>query len=84
MMFYGNQMSGWGYAFMVVSALLSWSVLAAVVYVLVRRSRPGPATGGHPEQVLAHRYASGEIDDDEYRRRLSILHDAAPAHRPAP
>ncbi len=83
MMVYGNQMSGWGYAFMVVSALLTWSVLAAAGYVLVRRIRPGAATGGQPEQVLAHRYARGEIDDDEYRRRLSTLRDAAPVHGPA-
>ncbi|MER8182312.1 SHOCT domain-containing protein [Kitasatospora sp. NPDC094015] len=26
-----------------------------------------------PEQLLAERYALGEIDDEEYRRRLAVL-----------
>ncbi len=32
-----------------------------------------------PEQILAERYARGELDDDEYRRRLDVLRRAAPA-----
>jgi acetoacetyl-CoA synthetase len=27
-----------------------------------------------PERILADRYARGELDDDEYRRRLNTLH----------
>jgi putative membrane protein len=30
-----------------------------------------------PEQILAQRYARGEIDDDEYRRRLDVLRGSA-------
>ncbi|MEU9206391.1 SHOCT domain-containing protein [Streptomyces sp. NPDC048415] len=33
-------------------------------------SRP---TGDSPIAVLGRRFASGEIDEDEYRRRLSVL-----------
>ena len=30
-------------------------------------------TGDSPLAVLGHRFASGEIDEDEYWRRLSVL-----------
>ncbi|GLW46883.1 hypothetical protein Stsp02_25450 [Streptomyces sp. NBRC 14336] len=43
----------------------------------VRRGRGGPrgpAVDDHsPITVLGHRFASGEIDEDEYWRRLSVL-----------
>ena len=32
----------------------------------------GPESG---ERVLAERYARGEIDEDEYRRRLAVLNE---------
>ena len=35
----------------------------------------GPASG--PEQVLAERYARGEIDEEEYHRRLATLRGSA-------
>ncbi len=28
---------------------------------------------GRPERILARRLASGEIDEDEYARRLAVL-----------
>ncbi|MDX3308626.1 SHOCT domain-containing protein [Streptomyces sp. NPDC054884] len=64
---------------------LIWAaVVIGVVTVLrrtVRRGRPGPwnATGhtrptvDSPLAVLGRRFASGEIDEDEYWRRLSVL-----------
>lgn len=46
----------------------------------VRRGRRGPwyrmddrPTGDSPLAVLGRRFASGEIDEDEYWRRLSVL-----------
>ena len=29
---------------------------------------------GTPEEILAERFARGEIDEDDYRRRLNTLH----------
>ncbi|WP_446458455.1 SHOCT domain-containing protein, partial [Streptomyces rochei] len=34
---------------------------------------PPPAPDDSPITVLGHRFASGEIDEDEYWRRLSVL-----------
>lgn len=58
-------------------AVLVFSVLGSIW--LVRRLRQG--VGGSPLSqdrdsaldTLRRRYASGEIDDDEYKRRLSAL-----------
>jgi len=33
----------------------------------------GAEPGSSPERLLAERYARGEIDDDEFRRRLDTL-----------
>jgi len=62
---------------------LVWvAVVATVVTVLRRtvwRGRSGPwqagvARGEHsPITVLGRRFAAGEIDEDEYWRRLSVL-----------
>ncbi|WP_371481166.1 hypothetical protein [Kitasatospora sp. NBC_00315] len=43
---------------------------------------PPAAAPPTPEQVLAHRLASGEIDVDEYRHRLAALHGGAPPPMP--
>ncbi len=60
------------------------SVVAAVM--LVKHSQPtlwrGPGGAGHPslddpEQILRRRLAEGEIDDDEFLRRMSAL-DSGP------
>ncbi|MET7684595.1 SHOCT domain-containing protein [Streptomyces sp. NPDC005423] len=64
---------------------LIWAaVVIGVVTVLRRtawRGRRGPwrpsfdgrPTGDSPIAVLGRRFASGEIDEDEYWRRLSVL-----------
>ncbi|MEV1067185.1 SHOCT domain-containing protein [Streptomyces sp. NPDC050263] len=64
---------------------LIWAaVVIGVVTLLrrtVRRGRGGPwravqdsrPTGDAPLAVLGRRFASGEIDEDEYWRRLSVL-----------
>lgn len=86
MYWYGDHMSGWGYAFGIIGMILFWGVLILAVVALIRyvgRSReeqppppPPPAAPPQPptaEQVLAERFARGEIDADEYRQRLETL-----------
>ncbi|GAA3501729.1 SHOCT domain-containing protein [Streptomyces prasinosporus] len=60
-----------------------WALVIGGGIVLLRRTvwrgRRGPGPGGptveadSPVAVLGHRFASGEIDEDEYWRRLSVL-----------
>lgn len=78
--------NGWGWTgwilmtvFMVVLwAALITSVVVAVRYLAGSRHTPGgPASSGlpPPEDVLAGRFARGEIDEDEYRRRMAALRE---------
>ena len=81
---YGSGMSGWGYALMTISLVLFLGLVIAGIVALVRYlGHSGQQDGGGPapsppEQVLAQRFARGEIDEDEYRRRLDILHTGGP------
>lgn len=77
MYWYGSGMSGWGYVLMTLSMVLFWGLVITTAVVLGRRflreDRPlgsGPST---PEDVLAMRLARGEIDEDEYERRMATL-----------
>lgn len=45
-------------------------VIGGGFYLVSRRMK---MNGGGPEQLLAERYARGEIDEEEYRERLSVL-----------
>ncbi len=68
--------------------LLFWGVILAVI-VLVVRALMRPAAGPHgtgqnagqgagqgdAEEILRARFARGEIDEDEYRRRRAVLDD---------
>ena len=75
---YGG-MGGWGVALMSVSTFVFLGLIIAGIVVVVRYaerggpSGPAPVNGPTPQQVLADRFARGEIDDDEYGRRLRIL-----------
>jgi putative membrane protein len=76
-MMYWNGMGGWGYLFMTVNTLLFWGLVVTGIVLLVRhfggrRTGSGTAVAG-PEQILAERYARGDIDDEEYQRRLDTL-----------
>jgi putative membrane protein len=57
----------------IVFPILFWvAVLSAVGYLLVRRS-PSRMARASAEQVLAERYARGEITEDELRQRRAGL-----------
>ncbi|SDT53939.1 SHOCT domain-containing protein [Actinoplanes derwentensis] len=88
MMYYGNGMNGWGMFFMIVNSLLFWGLIVAGVVAMARYAgrdlhhRRPVAHGTGPQQMLAERFARGDIDDDEYARRLQVLDTTAPAHGP--
>ena len=85
MMFWSDHdMSGWGYAGMVIGMVLFWVLLIVGIIALIRYTTGATQTRvtatphyrdyETPEQVLACRFARGEIDDTEYRNRLEVLH----------
>jgi putative membrane protein len=47
-------------------------------------AQPGPSPRHYPtpDQILAERFARGEIDEAEYRQRLATLRGEAAAHGP--
>jgi putative membrane protein len=80
---YGDHMTGWAYFLMGSSTLAIWILVVAAVVLLARSSDTGtgggrrhPTDTSAPEQVLAQRFARGEIDDEEYRRRSDALRRA--------
>ncbi|WP_112468804.1 SHOCT domain-containing protein [Streptomyces triticisoli] len=82
---------GWGGWFvMAVFMVVFWALVIAGIVALVRyltgtprHQRSGsPSATGEPgresrraEDLLAERFARGEIDDDEYKRRLTLLRE---------
>ena len=52
-------------------------VLLAAIESRAKRARPHPVDA---EQVLAERFARGELDEEEYGRRLSVLRVGPPLH----
>jgi putative membrane protein len=87
MYWYGSGMSGWGYALMTISMVLFWGAvifgIVALFRYLGRGSQQPPAqpppSAQTPERLLAERFARGEIDEDEYQRRLAALRDTGQA-----
>lgn len=72
---------GWGSWLMGFGMIVFWVLIIAGAVVLVRYvgiardgRETGPGTGqGNAEQILADRFARGEIDEDEYRKRRELL-----------
>jgi len=62
--------SGWWLIFPIGFGLFWLLVIGGGFYLLRRRL---PSRTGGAEAVLAERYARGEIDEEEYRERLSAL-----------
>ena len=79
----GDHMTGWGWVGMTLSTVLFVGLLVVGGLLLVRSAKPSerPPTPPSPEQVLAERYARGDIDEEEYRRRLATLADAGALSR---
>ncbi|MDZ7811399.1 MAG: SHOCT domain-containing protein [Arhodomonas sp.] len=71
---------GWGWlGFGVLHMVIFWALIIAAVVVVVRFLAGGRSDNGsgdeHALQILQRRYASGEIDDEEFERRRQQLTD---------
>lgn len=88
-----HNLGGWGWVGMTVSMVVFWALVVALVVWSMRslsdrdrphRVAPPPAHGKTPEQLLAERFARGEIDEDEYLRRLAVLRSPPPPNAAGP
>ncbi|MFD4856285.1 SHOCT domain-containing protein [Streptomyces atratus] len=86
MMWYG----GWGWSGFLMTVIMVVFLLLLIVGVVAlthyltntrRGHQPGPPSGEaawgsrRAEDLLAERFARGEIDEDEYKRRLTLLRE---------
>ncbi|WP_157978228.1 MULTISPECIES: SHOCT domain-containing protein [Nocardia] len=87
MYWHGGMMNGWMFVLVVLTLIPLWLALAVGTAIAVRNSarpergpvsRSGEVPGGGvesrtPTEILALRFANGQLDEAEYLRRLSIL-----------
>ncbi|MEU1430148.1 SHOCT domain-containing protein [Nocardia sp. NPDC005746] len=73
-----HDLSGWGYAGMGVGMLIFWALVIGGIVLAIRFAVPD--RGGapryespSPQELLAQRFARGEIDEAEYTSRLTAL-----------
>jgi len=70
---------GWAWWWMIPTMLLMAVIIGAVVWALTTatRARGMPTQPSRTaEDILRERFARGEIDADEYREHLGVLHNA--------
>lgn len=81
MMWGSNGWSWWGWALMSLSMVAFWGLVVWGIVALFRRPAdrwPGDGRSERPdpERILGERFARGEIDEEEYHRRLQTLRSA--------
>lgn len=67
---------GWsGWLVMTLTMVAFWALVVYAVVALTRSDRPsnGNADDEDPVRILEQRFARGEIDEDEYLSRHSVL-----------
>ena len=84
-MWHDGDWGAWGWVAMSLMMLVFWGGLVAMVVWLVRGTggtRVGPKAASPPasnaEELLAQRFARGQIDAEESTHRRGVLHAAAP------
>jgi putative membrane protein len=77
---YGYGMGIGGWILMALGVIAIWALVVALAVAArgpAQRSQPSaPGPENHAERVLAERFARGDIDSDEYERRLTTLRGA--------
>lgn len=82
MMWHDGWGDWWTWLVMSMSMVAIWGLVIWGVATVVRsasQSSPRPDRASDPERILAERFARGEIDADEYHRRMAILRDSRTA-----
>lgn len=79
-MWWAHEGWGWGaWTVMMLGSVAFWGLLIWAVVALTRGADARPEPKTDPQDILAARFAAGDIDEDEYRRRLDGLRSAAQA-----
>ena len=82
---WGDLGMGWGWgAFSVMHMVLSWSLIIVGIALLVKiaGSRSGANSGSQALDILAERYAKGEINKDEFEQKRGDISRGAQAPLP--
>lgn len=80
-MYWDGNMGAWGFVLMLVSFILFWGAIIAALVLFARSTSPGHRGSTGPggsaaEDLLAERFARGDIDETEYTSRLAALRRA--------
>ena len=78
MMNFGPGMSGWAMVLMMLANVIFWAVLILAAVVVARSWRGGSSRSAsyepvEPRQLLAERFAGGEIPEGDYLQSLRVL-----------
>lgn len=69
--------TGWGSWILMAMAMVAfWALVVFAIVAIFRdtkRTTPSTPDPGNPMQILDERFARGEIDEDEYHARSSVL-----------
>lgn len=75
-----SMMGGWSLTWSILSLVLVLAAAASVAMLFVWLVRRAPAAQGgvgrggqEAGEILRRRFAAGDIDDEEFRRRLTVL-----------
>jgi len=68
---FASRGEGWDHAWWPLWLLFWLAVLGTIAWVVLRRSRD--SGGDRAREILAERYARGELSTDEYKERLEGL-----------
>jgi putative membrane protein len=78
-MYWDGDWSGWTWFAMGFSMLVFWGLVAVAIWLGVRAvstttsASTSPSAPLSPEDTLRRRYAEGQIDEEEFNRRLRVL-----------
>lgn len=78
-----DHMTGFGWAMGIVWVTLGLSLVIGLAWAVLastgrEKGRPRQAEGRMPGDILAERFARGEIDEGEFRSKWAVLSDVVP------
>lgn len=85
MMWWQNDMGWGGWVVATLTMVAFWSLVVFAVLAIFRGDRDHSAQAPQeraPQQILAERFARGELDEAEYRARQQVLQTSRDPNRP--